>query len=110
AALGAEVSILTPAPLTRRFAALPARIIEASGQVSIPRHDYWILPGSIPGRLGVTEATLPRQPYLPGAAGGSGLGVAWRGDPRHPTNSARSLPPQHREALLALPGAVSLLP
>lgn len=110
AAMGAQVSILTPAPLTRLFAALPARIIEASGQVSIARHDYWILPGSIPGRLGVIEATLPRAPYLPGAADGSGLGVAWRGDPRHPNDSRRSLSPQQGEALLALQGAVSLLP
>ncbi|CAN7224251.1 hypothetical protein LJR225_000866 [Phenylobacterium sp. LjRoot225] len=110
AAMGAEVSLLTPPPLTRLFASLPARLIEASGQVSLPRHDYWIAAGSIPGRLGVTEASLPRDAYLPGASGGSGHGVAWRGDPRHPTNPARSLTPEHRAALQALPGAVSLLP
>jgi hypothetical protein len=115
AAMGAQVSILTAPPLTRLFETLPARIIEASGQVSIPRHDYWIMPGSIPGRLGVTEAALPRTPYLPGepllgGAAGSGLGVVWRGDPRHPTNPARSLTPEARAVLEALPGAVSLLP
>jgi hypothetical protein len=115
AAMGAEVSILTPPALTRLFASLPARVIEASGQVSIPRHDYWIMAGSIPGRLGLAEATLPRQPYLRGAQlsdgpAASGLGVVWRGDPRHPTNPARSLTPEHRAALYALPGAVSLLP
>ena len=110
AALGASVSILTPPPLTRLLAALPARIIEAAGAVSIPRHDYWIMPASIPGRLGVTAETLPRAPYLPGAASGAGLGVAWRGDPRHPNDAHRSLPPALGAALLALPGAVSLLP
>ncbi|CAN7338285.1 hypothetical protein LJR219_001875 [Phenylobacterium sp. LjRoot219] len=109
-AMGADVSILTPPALTRLFRSLPARIIEASGEVTIPRHDYWIMPGSIPGLLGVTEQTLPRGPYLPGAAGGAGVGVAWRGDARHPTNPARSLPPEHRDDLLSLPGAVSLLP
>ena len=44
------------------------------------------------------------------ASGGSGIGVAWRGDPKHPTNVQRSLDDQHRAALEALPGAVSLLP
>jgi hypothetical protein len=110
AQMGAEVSILTPPPLTRLFCSLPARILEAAGEVRIPRHDYWILPGSIPARLGGGEANLPREPYLPGAAGGSGVGVAWRGDPRHPTNDQRSLSPEHRAALEAIPGARSLLP
>jgi len=109
-AMGAKVSILTPPPLTRLFRSLPARIIEASGQVTIPRHDYWIVQGSVPGRLGVTEQTLPRLPYLPGAPGGAGLGVAWRGDPRHANDAHRSLPPKLGQALLGLPGAVSLLP
>jgi hypothetical protein len=110
AQMAASLSIVTPPPLTRLFAPLPARVIEASGRVDIPRHDFWIMPGSIPGRLGVTEATLPRAPYLPGADGGSGLGVAWRGDPRHANDLHRSLPPRLGEALLALPGAVSLAP
>jgi len=110
AAGGAAVSILAPPPLTRLFRSLPARVIEASGEMQIPRHDFWIMPGSIPSRLGVSEATLPKAAYLPGAPGGRGAGVAWRGDPRHPTNAARSLTPEHRGALEALPGAISLLP
>jgi len=109
-AMGAEVSLLTPPPLLRLFAELPAQLIEAAGEVRIPRHDFWIMPGSIPGRLGVDEATLPRSPYLPCRDGGEGVGVAWRGDPRHPTNAQRSLPTEHREALLDLPAAASLLP
>jgi hypothetical protein len=110
AALRAEVSILAPQPLARLFAALPARVITATGEVTIPRHDYWIMPGSLPGRLGVTEQTLPATPYLPGAAGGAGVGIAWRGDPRHPNDAHRSLPPELGRTLLNLPGAISLLP
>jgi hypothetical protein len=110
AGLGAQVSLLTPPALARLFARLPARIIEAAGEVRIPVHDYWIMPGSIPGRLRVGERTLPGAPYLPGSGGGRGVGVAWRGDPKHPTNAQRSLTPKHRAALEALPGAVSLLP
>jgi hypothetical protein len=110
AAMGAQVSILTPPPLTRLFRNLPARVIEAAGEVQIPRHDYWTMPGSIPARLGVSEASLPTTPFLPVGDGGQGLGVAWRGDPKHPTNVQRSLTPEHRATLEALPGAVSLLP
>lgn len=112
AGLGARVSLLVPPALRRLFAGLPAAVIEAAGQVEIPRHDYWVMPGSIPGRLGLTEADLPRAPYLPGggAGAGAGIGVATRGDPRHPTNAYRSLGPGWAEDLLALPGATSLLP
>ena len=53
------------------FRSLPARLIGASGDVQIPRHDCWTLPGSIPGRLGIREETLPRAPYLPGRDGGA---------------------------------------
>ena len=110
AAMGATVSLVAPPALTRLFSSLPAKIIPAAGEVGIPRHDYWIMPGSIPGRLGVGETSLPQAPYLAGGDGGRGVGVAWRGDPRHPTNSERSLTAEHRDALLGLPDAVSLLP
>jgi hypothetical protein len=110
AEMGAEVSLLTPPPLTRLFSGLPARIVEAAGEVRIPRHDFWILPASIPARLRIREETLPRSPYLQGRAGGEGLGVAWRGDPKHPANPQRSLTPEHRAVLESLPGALSLLP
>jgi hypothetical protein len=68
------------------------------------------MPGSLPARLRVHQESLPSASYLPGRPGGSGVGVAWRGDPRHPTNAQRSLTPHHRAQLEALPGAVSLLP
>jgi hypothetical protein len=110
AAMGANVSLLVPPPLVRLFASLPVRLVQARGAVEIPRHDYWVMPGSIPSRLGVSETTLPRAPYLPGAEGGSGIGVAWRGDPRHRNDAHRSLPLDQGAQLLALPGAMSLAP
>lgn len=106
----AAVSILAPPALVRLFRHLPAEVIAAEGEVTIPRHDCWIMPGSIPGRLGTTMATLPREPYLPGAAGGEGVGVVWRGDPRHHNDANRSLSEALAARLLALPGAVSLRP
>jgi hypothetical protein len=107
---GGRVSILAPPPLARLFEALPAEVITAAGEVTIPRHDFWIMPGSIPGRLGTTLESLPAAPYLPGAEGGQGVGVVWRGDPRHHNDHNRSLPEALGRELLALPGAVSLLP
>lgn len=107
---GAEISLLAPSGLARLFGALPARIIEARGDVTIPRHDFWVMPGSIPGRLGTTLGTLPNAPYLPSAPGGTGLGVVWHGNPSHRDNPYRSLPEPLAAELLALPGAVSLHP
>jgi hypothetical protein len=107
---GARVSILAPPPLARLFASLPADVIVAEGKVTIPPHDFWVMPGSIPGRLGTTLETLPNAPYLPGRDGGEGTGLVWRGDPRHPTNAARSLPGDLAAELLALPGVRSLHP
>lgn len=106
----AAVSILAPPALVSLFRHLPAEVIAADGAVTIPRHDCWIMPGSIPGRLGTTLPTLPNSPYLPGAAGGEGVGIVWRGDPRHHNDANRSLSETLAGQLLALPGAVSLLP
>lgn len=117
AARGAQVSILVPPALARLFAELPARILVAEGQVSIPRHDFWIMPGSIPGRLGTTQESLPAAPYLRATAdspgrgeiSGQGFGLAWRGDPKHHNDQARSLPDAMAARLLAA-GARSLHP
>ena len=106
----AEVTVLTPPALVRLFAPLPARIIPAVGDTEIRRHDFWIMPGSMPGRLGTTLETLPAAPYLPGKAGGAGFGLVWTGDSRHLTNADRSLPDDLAAELLALPGARSLHP
>ena len=105
---GARVSMLVEPPLVRLFRHLPVEVIEASGQVKIPRHDYWVMAGSLPGRLGVTLQTLPAAPYLPGRDGGEGVGIMVRG--RQTPDPGRSLPDEAAEALLALPGARSLAP
>lgn len=107
---GAEVSILAPPPLVRLFSALPARVIAAEGEVVMPRHDYWVMAGSIPGRLGVTLESLPSAPYLLSRPGGKGVGLVWHGNPKHWSNAARSLPRELAEELLALPGVISLHP
>lgn len=107
---GARVTVLTQPALVRLFQHLPATILGAAGQLSIPRHDYWTMPGSIPGPLGITQATLPSAPYLPGRPGGNGIGIVVRGDPGHANDRNRSLPLELATELLTLPSAVSLLP
>jgi hypothetical protein len=52
--------------------------------------------------------TIPSAPYLPGRSGGSGIGVATRGNPQHANDHNRSLPADAAAALMSLPGAVSL--
>lgn len=91
--------------LARLFGHLPATILPRDAAVAIEPHDYWTMPLSIPRW---TPAPEP-APYLRGQARSTGgVGVCWRGNAL--PDPARSLSAEAAEALLALPGAISLLP
>lgn len=106
---GARVSIITPKPLVRLFDRLGVGVIAvAGGPTEIPAHDFWIMPASLPGRLGVTVESLPSAPYLAAGAGHDGVGVAWRG--RATPDPKRSMPEPLGQQLRARLGAVSLQP
>jgi len=111
-ARGARVSVLAEPGLVRLFAQnFHAEIIAAGGTVELPEADFWVLYGSLPLRLGIELGDLTGAPYLaapPRALPGALIGVVTGGEPRHPNNANRSLPPAAAEALLALPGAVRL--
>lgn len=110
--LGAAHVTLTCAPgLARLFAQLPAEIVPLAEEVQAPAHDYWVLPMSIPAKLGVLEATIPRAPYLTAPPRGrGGIGVMARGNPTYAWDRSRSPPEAVCRELLALPGAMSLEP
>lgn len=95
-ARGVDVTMICPPALARLFAPLGARIVAASGTVEVPKQQAWCLVGSLPHLLG----TIPTEPYLPGGAGGSGVGVMTAGNPRHPDDRIRSLPPDIARRLL----------
>ncbi|HEV2531096.1 hypothetical protein [Phenylobacterium sp.] len=107
-AQGVEVTLLCRPSLERLFAALGVRLLPLGPSVEVPRAEAWALSPSLPLRMGTTPATVPEAVYLPGGAGGRGVGVMTVGsldpDPR------RALPRPLAERLLALPGAVSLDP
>ncbi|MET0272903.1 MAG: hypothetical protein ABW360_07915 [Phenylobacterium sp.] len=95
--------------LQRLFAQLPVTYSPLGQTIAILRHDYWILPMSLPLRFGVTEATLPSEPYLRAESRAKGgIGIAWSGN--EIPSAARSLPAALGHKLLRLPGAVSLHP
>lgn len=111
--LGAAHVTLTCAPaLARLFAHLPAQVVSLAAEQQVAPHDYWILPMSIPARIGLTLESIPGAPYLSGtprpAAGR--IGVTARGNPDYVFDAHRSPPPAIRAELLALPGALSLAP
>jgi FkbM family methyltransferase len=114
-AQGADVQVICAPPLARLFAqSLEAPVHAASGQVDVPDPDYWVMFGSLLARTGVTAETAPKPPYLKALKArrlkGARIGVVTSGNPSHPNNLHRSLPPELAERLMALPEAVSLQP
>ncbi|MCR5875740.1 tetratricopeptide repeat protein [Phenylobacterium sp. J426] len=97
---GADVTLVAPPELSALFATLGVRVVERSAQMALAQPDYWTWLQSIPGRIGVTMATLPAAPYLStpqdrktkwgGFAQTGGVGVMWQG--RATPNPHRSLP------------------
>ena len=107
---GMRVSLMCHPALTRLFTPLGVTLIPTAGEVDLPRHDAWVLAGSIPLLLGTTLETIPSGLFVPSTASGTGVGLATKGNPGHWNDANRSLPKAAAQALGALSGAVSLDP
>jgi hypothetical protein len=107
-ARGVAVTLLCRPGLKRVFDHLGVPLLPLGPSVDIPRCDAWSLATSLPLRMATTPQTVPDPVYLPGGAGGRGIGLMATGslqpDPR------RSLPPALADDLLGVPGVVSLDP
>ena len=114
-AQGAEVTVICDPALERLFKAnLDADVFGARGEVAAPDPDYWVMFGALFARAGLTAETAPKPPYLAAKPSkqkkGARIGVMAAGNPKHPNDAHRSLPPALAQRLLDLPGAVSLTP
>jgi hypothetical protein len=110
---------LNPSRITVACLALNQRVFTQLGadaligrvgeKVSVPRHDRWVLVGSLPFLLGVTRIRLEGGPYLRASAvGAPGIGLVERGHPRHANDRFRSLP--HGSLVRAVPRGRLLQP
>jgi tetratricopeptide (TPR) repeat protein len=110
---GAMVTLLCHAELVRLFeSSLGVQVLAAAGAVEFPDPDYWVMQGSLAGRLGVTVATIPNAPYLraaqawPPLGDGFKIGLKTEGNPGHGNDANRSLPPDLARRLRDLPARI----
>ncbi|SAL49673.1 tetratricopeptide repeat protein [Caballeronia peredens] len=102
----ASVSVVCQSPLTGLFEASGEAdaVIDLKDAGSIPPHDFWVYPHAIPAYLPLDLEALPQSvPYLrapaepaPGMtqldARTVKVGLAFKGDPTHENDAARSMP------------------
>jgi hypothetical protein len=116
--MGAEVTALVEPVLVDLFRLnFPdVEVVACSGRAEFQDPDYWIEWFSLPLRLGVTPANVPRRAYLrapptgPKPAAHARIGVATSGNPAHQNDAHRSLDRESAARVLSLPGAISLQP
>jgi hypothetical protein len=101
-----RVTVAPTVALLRLFSTLEGvdQVFEAVGQVSMPRHDVWVLPFSLPYRLGATPGGVATGGYLraPDEArakwagfvepGRKTIGFVWHGNPAQRLERYRGLP------------------
>lgn len=110
-----RVTVAPTVALLRLFSTLDGvdEIFEAVGQVTIPDHDVWVLPFSLPYRLGATPESVSAPGYLRAPdearakwagfvpAGQKTIGFVWHGNPAQRLERYRGLPSPQMLAPLA---------
>ncbi|HEX3700920.1 MAG TPA: tetratricopeptide repeat protein [Phenylobacterium sp.] len=105
---GIAVTLLCRPQLAGLFAHLGVTVLPLGPSVDVPRCEAWTLAPSLPLRFGTLPGAVPDPVYLPGAAGGSGIGFVGAGSPINVKDETRSLPPELDAEIRGWPGVVGL--
>ncbi len=110
AALGAKVVLACDAALVPLLSAQPASLmpglaaVVARGAATLPPYDCWVNQMSLPHRFATRLETIPApasylaadagraQRFAERLPGGTRIGLAWAGNPRHSNDRRRSMP------------------
>jgi hypothetical protein len=105
--LGANPAIIAPQPLAALFEAMGWTVIPQGGAVAISASAVSSLCLSLPRHL---DIPAPIAPGVRPRRYNGRIGIMTSGNPAHPNDPNRSLPPDLAATLLAVPGAVNLAP
>ncbi|HEX5326617.1 MAG TPA: hypothetical protein VFW75_08115 [Acetobacteraceae bacterium] len=118
--LGARIVHVTMPQLVPLLSVAAPHAECVSARTPSTRFDWLAFTSSLPGLFRTQPDTIPAEvPYLqveadriarwalaPGMAGAYRVGLVWAGNPRHPGDGWRSIPPAVFLALADVPGAV----
>ena len=113
---GAKVTIVAKPELNALFAeTLSCQVLGVNDNLIAAKPDFWVIGGSLPGRLGLEPFDIPGEPYLTLGSNIENrgeklrIGLVTKGDPNHSNDANRTLDAKTAALLMDLPADITSL-